>query len=126
MIHSVKKVKLPQFAFSEGVILTVSNAVIFLGFLQIFLPGPPIFIKFSYTIICVWKMTGFIQFKSTFQVFRITLRTLAKDIGKIAFCQIVTKGDCTFIPIHRLLDILLNANTIFKEAANIIYEVGVI
>ena len=122
----MEEIELFEFAFGEGVVLAVGDAVVLFGFLQVLLPCPAVFVEFSDTVVCVREVAGFVEFKCAFQVLGVTQGAFAEHIGKVALGQVVAQGNGTLVPVHGLFDVLLDAHAVLEEGADAVDKVRVI
>lgn len=122
----MQEIELVEFLAGKRMILAVCDAIVLLGFLQVFLYAPSVLIEFTYTVEGVREAAGLIELKGTLEVLGIALGAFTKDVGKVALCQIIAHLDSTLIPIYGLLDVSLNAYAALEESADSIGEVWII
>jgi hypothetical protein len=122
----MQEVELVEFLAGKGVVLAVCDAIVLLGFLQVFLYAPAVLVELPYSVEGVREAAGLIEFKGPFAVFGIALGALAKDVGKVALSQIIAHFDSTLIPIYGLLNVFFNTYASLEESADSIGEVWII
>ena len=113
-MRSVQEIELVEFLAGKRMILSVCDAIVLLGFLQVFLYAPAVLIELTYSVEGVREAAGLIELKGTLEVLGIALGAFTKDVGKVALCQIIAHLDSTLIPIYGLLDVFLNTYYVFR------------
>ncbi len=122
----MQEVEPVEFPAGKRMILAVCDAIVLLGFLQVFLNAPAILIELAYAVEGVREAAGLIELKGTLEVLGIALGAFTKDVGKVALCQIITHFNSTLIPIYGLLDVFLNTYASLEESADSVGKVWII